>query len=264
MLLALNCTEELLQVVLGQDGRVAASLETGNGGKVNAILAPAVAAMLSQAGIRPGELSAVACVRGPGSFTGVRLGLAFCHGLCLAAGVPLAGLDYLPLLAANALAGRENADGPPELHVLTYSRRAKVYHQAFAGDTPLGPPLDLPVDQALALVNARAAQVAGCARGIGNAGAPGAGAVRLLAVGSGLARNAEAFQALDPRFERLPHLNPTPEALLLAASAAPATGPPVDVLYLRGSDAEENFLEFTALRGLDAREATRRLKKAME
>ncbi len=277
MILALNCTEEVVQVVLGLPDRVVASLEIGNGSKVNSVLAPAVDTMLRGAGIRPRELAVVACVRGPGSFTGVRLGLAFASGLCLAAGVPLAGLDYLPLLAANALAGpdggRVQADrdeqagptgpdisvatgagetpdpqGPPELHVLTYSRRAKVYHQAFAGTQPLGPPLDLPVDQALALVNARAASPAGG---------------RLLAVGSGLWRNVEVFEALSPRFERLPHINPTPEILLQAAHAAQPTGPPMDALYLRGSDAEENLTGFAAQRGLDAAEAQRRMEKAL-
>lgn len=265
MILAVNCAEELLQVVLGAGGQIAACLELDNCGKMNGVLAPAVAGMLAQAGVRPAELSMVACVRGPGGFTGVRSGLAFCHGLCLAAGVPLAGLDYLPLLAANALAGLEGRESAGELHVLTYSRRAKVYHQAFTFGVPsegspvpsrnpllgapLGPPLDLPVDQALALVNVRAAN---------------AGTTRLLAVGSGLLRNPEVFETLAPQFERLPHSTPSPKALLHAASTTPASGPPVDVLYLRGSDAEENFLEFAALRGLDAEEAQRRMKNALE
>lgn len=253
MILTVNCAEELLQVVLGADGRIAACLETACG-RMNAVLAPAVAQMLGEAGLRPAELSGVACVRGPGGFTGVRQGLAFCHGLCLAAGIGLAGLDYLSLLADSALAEEGSPDGSDvrdELHVLTYSRRAKVYHQAFARGAALAPPLDLPVESALALLNGRAASLRLH------------GPCRLRVVGSGLTRNAEALAALDPQIVRLPQINPTPAALLRAASTTAATGPPVDALYLRGSDAEENFTQFAALRGLDAQEAQRRLEKAL-
>lgn len=244
MILAVNGAEDRMQVALGRDDRVEAWLDEPCAGRMNEALAPAVARLLDRLGLAPAALAGVACVRGPGSFTGVRLCLAFCHGLCLAAGLPLAGVDYLPLLARGAPAG--DAD---EIHVLTHSRRARVYHQAFRADgpAPLGPPRDVSAALAAADLLERGRKV------------------RVLVLGSGLARNPEDFALLagvvriaDPAANA-----PSADSLLAAAAAAPWTGPPVNALYLRGSDAEENLATIAAARGLTPGEAQARLERAL-
>lgn len=60
---------------------------------------PAVAALLEEEGIAPGELTALAVDVGPGSFTGVRIGV--CHGNAMgyALGIPVAGINALEALA---------------------------------------------------------------------------------------------------------------------------------------------------------------------
>ena len=63
-------------------------------------LAPAVGDMLSRAGLEPSHLSAVAAATGPGSFTGLRIGLALAKGLALARRLPLVGIPSLDVLAA--------------------------------------------------------------------------------------------------------------------------------------------------------------------
>ncbi len=63
-------------------------------------LMPALVAALEQAGLNAGHLSAVAVTRGPGSFTGLRVGLAVAKGLALACGVPLVGVPTLDVVAA--------------------------------------------------------------------------------------------------------------------------------------------------------------------
>jgi tRNA threonylcarbamoyladenosine biosynthesis protein TsaB len=64
--------------------------------------------VLAAAGLRAAELTAVACGAGPGSFTGLRVGLSVAKGLALATGAPLllvSSLEALALDIAEALGG---------------------------------------------------------------------------------------------------------------------------------------------------------------
>jgi tRNA threonylcarbamoyladenosine biosynthesis protein TsaB len=61
-----------------------------------------VDALLRQAGAHTRELDGIAVGIGPGSFTGVRIGLATARGLSLALGLPVAGVSTLDALAAGA------------------------------------------------------------------------------------------------------------------------------------------------------------------
>lgn len=63
-------------------------------------LAPAVAQMMARAGVGVAELRAIAVATGPGSFTGLRIGLALAKGICLARHLPLIGVPTLDIMAA--------------------------------------------------------------------------------------------------------------------------------------------------------------------
>lgn len=67
-------------------------------------LAPAVDRMLQQAGLTAGELKGIVVAIGPGSYTGLRIGLGFAKGLAIANQVPLIGVPTLDIVAAS-LAG---------------------------------------------------------------------------------------------------------------------------------------------------------------
>jgi len=74
-------------------------------------------ALLRQAGAHTRELDAIAVGIGPGSFTGIRIGLATARGLALALGVPVAGVSTLDALAAGA----------PEALPVIDARRGEVF-----------------------------------------------------------------------------------------------------------------------------------------
>jgi len=63
-------------------------------------LVPRLMAALEQVGLGIGHLSGVAVTRGPGSFTGLRVGVAVAKGLALARGLPVVGVPTLDVVAA--------------------------------------------------------------------------------------------------------------------------------------------------------------------
>ncbi|MCK6443102.1 tRNA (adenosine(37)-N6)-threonylcarbamoyltransferase complex dimerization subunit type 1 TsaB [Elstera cyanobacteriorum] len=107
-------------------------------GQVEALL-PMVAEVRARAGIGFPDLAAVAATVGPGSFTGIRLGLAAARGIGLAAGRPVFGVGSFDAHREAVLAAAPDHPGP--LLVLLDSKRHDVFAQAFnAGGAALTPP----------------------------------------------------------------------------------------------------------------------------
>jgi tRNA threonylcarbamoyl adenosine modification protein YeaZ len=77
-------------------------------------------ALVERAGGRPDDLDAVAAARGPGSFTGLRVGLSLAAGLAYARHVPLYLVDSLPILTRRA-------EGDPATVALRSAGRAEVF-----------------------------------------------------------------------------------------------------------------------------------------
>jgi tRNA threonylcarbamoyl adenosine modification protein YeaZ len=77
-------------------------------------------AVVKRAGSKPDELEAVVAARGPGSFTGLRVGLSLAAGLAYARHIPLFVADSLPILARRAI-------GDPATVVLRDAGRGEVY-----------------------------------------------------------------------------------------------------------------------------------------
>ena len=243
-LLVVNGVTPQLCVTLGRPGQAFLHRQIVVSGSSAEILVPLIAEMLAEAGCAPTELGGIACVRGPGSFTGIRVALATVLGLSRGCGVAMAGLDYLPLLAATAA---QKATGV--VVAVTYARAGQVYLQAFLADgelLPMGPPVALTVADA-ALRAADAAAVG-----------------PLWLVGEGAGRSRDAFLTAAPLATILgPETHdPAPEIVLAAAAQARYSRTPLEPLYLRLCDAEENLAGFAAQRGLTAAEAEARVRDA--
>jgi tRNA threonylcarbamoyladenosine biosynthesis protein TsaB len=85
-------------------------------------LTVAVCAVLNEARLRATELDLVAVTVGPGSFTGIRSGLALAHGIALAAGIPVVGVTV-----GEALADSLPHLGDRRLWSAIDSRRGRIF-----------------------------------------------------------------------------------------------------------------------------------------
>jgi tRNA threonylcarbamoyladenosine biosynthesis protein TsaB len=97
-------------------------------------LLPVLAEVLGEVGWRWADIGLVAVTRGPGSFTGLRAGIAVARALSLAVGCPVLGVGTLEVMA------HAHGPGSPVYAVLD-ARRGEVYAQRFAADlAPEGSP----------------------------------------------------------------------------------------------------------------------------
>jgi len=157
-----------------------AALEEVNEERVHAErLLPLIDAALRTSGRTVASLTAIAVSIGPGSFTGLRIGLSIAKGLVLATGIPLVAVPTLEALASRSVKARKT-----EGLVLAAidARRDEVYCQLFeaVGEevTPLGEPRDLAVDRLVDELGSERVLITGDGRAKVMAGAAG-GSVRL-------------------------------------------------------------------------------------
>lgn len=96
--LAIDTATEVLAIA-ADDGAARASLCLRRGLAHAPVLLPLVDRLLAELGLAAADLELVVCSVGPGSFTGIRIGLATAKGIALATGCPLVGVSTLDALA---------------------------------------------------------------------------------------------------------------------------------------------------------------------
>ncbi|WP_173934630.1 tRNA (adenosine(37)-N6)-threonylcarbamoyltransferase complex dimerization subunit type 1 TsaB [Chelativorans sp. Marseille-P2723] len=188
-----------------EKGRHVLDLGRGHAEHVMAVIAGA----LDEAGLTYSDLAAVAVAVGPGSFTGLRVGVSAARGLALALEIPAIGVTTLEALAAEA---REAYPGRPILSVIGRSEPFPIAGFDIAGALADGPRLALLEE-----------------------------AARLAEAGTVLAGDAAetVAQAAGGRFDFGPQ-RATADILFYARIAAsrPASGEKPRPLYLRKPDAK--------------------------
>ncbi|BCP55866.1 tRNA (adenosine(37)-N6)-threonylcarbamoyltransferase complex dimerization subunit type 1 TsaB [Kaistia sp. 32K] len=208
-LLAIDTALENCSVALEAGGTVFLRERTIGKGHAE-LLMPEIAAVLAEAGVSAGSLTRIIVSVGPGSFTGLRVGISAARGLALVNRIPVVGVTTLESHAALAARERPEGDDRPILALLP-ARGDELYGQLFSASLqPLGEATLGSIEAFAALAVDRDADLAG------------AGALRL------------------ERPDRVVHARSAPDiATLLARGAAldPATHPPKP-LYIRPPDAQ--------------------------
>ena len=129
-LLALDTGSPLVSVALARDGALVAARSVEQARSSTRLL-EMVQEVLAEAGIGRGDLGAIAVLRGPGSFTGLRIGLATALGLHQALGIPATALPSLQVLAFSVGTGGRVIAAVDAL-------RGDWSAQAFVDGRPLG------------------------------------------------------------------------------------------------------------------------------
>ncbi len=128
-LLACDTANGLCSVALHRSGHDIVSVK----GKAQSEQAETLFAMLDEVfattGLHYHDLTHLAVSIGPGSFTGIRIGLAAMRGIALVTGLPILGVSTLEALAADAI--RLYSPEQPIIVALD-ARRGQIYHQVFS------------------------------------------------------------------------------------------------------------------------------------
>ena len=221
--LAIHTTDTPGAVALACDGEVQA-LPLDADGKHASTLLGAIKALLAEVHKEIVQVNGVVLTCGPGSFTGIRIGMATAQGLAQALGVPVSFCDSLwAEAAAHAKLGT--------LATVLDARRGEVYAGLYeiGQDGPgeiLAPFVDAPAVTARRLLDAMAPR----------------STLHVSGSGSGLLSFSDGVSVRVERIDRVPRTD-VARALALAAQAGrlPRQAPrALEPLYLRKSDAELN------------------------
>ena len=101
MLLAIDTSTRLIGVALYDGVQIVSEMVWLSNQYHTVELAPTVSSLMDRAGIPINELNAVAVALGPGSFTGLRIGISLAKGMALAGRLAIVGVPTLDILAAS-------------------------------------------------------------------------------------------------------------------------------------------------------------------
>ena len=148
-LLALDSTAVSASVALCDDERLLGEILIENGNTHSENLLPMVEELLNKFSMTPKDVDLFACTAGPGSFTGVRIGVATVKGLAFGTNKPCIGVSTLSSLARNLTGFGEGFENGAIVAPVMNARRMQVYNALFR--VCGGEPVRLTEDRALAI-----------------------------------------------------------------------------------------------------------------
>ena len=128
LILNIDTSTEICSVAIARDGKLLALKENDEGLNHSVLLGVYVDELLKENGIRAKELDAVAVSMGPGSCTGLRIGVSLAKGICFGTGKPLIAISTLKALAISVA---RNVDEEALFCPMIDARRMEVYSAIF-------------------------------------------------------------------------------------------------------------------------------------
>ncbi|HAO6429250.1 TPA: tRNA (adenosine(37)-N6)-threonylcarbamoyltransferase complex dimerization subunit type 1 TsaB [Listeria monocytogenes] len=121
MILGMDTSSDTMTIALFNEGVVLGEYTTNLKKNHSVRLLPAIAALMDECGVKPTDLKKIAVAKGPGSYTGLRIGVTVAKTMAWDAGIPIVGISSLALLAENGLYF------PGKVVALMDARRNNVY-----------------------------------------------------------------------------------------------------------------------------------------
>lgn len=127
LILNLETATEVCSVALAQNGKLISVRETASGFTHSENITVFIDEVVNEAGVSLNNLDAVAVSKGPGSYTGLRIGVSTAKGLCFALNKPLIAVNTLLSLANNFLTTNQKLQTTNLLCPMLDARRMEVY-----------------------------------------------------------------------------------------------------------------------------------------
>ena len=134
-IILIETSTALCSTALAEDGRIVAYKESTTPRAQASLTAPFVAEMLSEHGLGVRDCDAVCVSKGPGSYTGLRVGVSTAKGLCFGAGIPLIAVGTLDTLVYQAADEGQLPAGCLHVVPMVDARRMEVYTAVFTPDS---------------------------------------------------------------------------------------------------------------------------------
>ena len=143
-ILLIETSTALCSTALAEDGVITAYRESSAPKAHASLTAVFVQEMLAERGITLSDCDAVCVSKGPGSYTGLRVGVSTAKGLCFGAGKPLLAVGTLDTLVAQAVASLREVSAtwqsdPLFIIPMIDARRMEVYTAVFTNASPVIP-----------------------------------------------------------------------------------------------------------------------------
>lgn len=134
MILCLETSTNLCSVALCDNGKTASVKESSEPKSHASTLTVLIDEILKESGIIPADLEAVAVSKGPGSYTGLRIGVSVAKGISFASGVPLIGIETTLSMFYGFIteqASEMTIDGKSSFCPMLDARRMEVFYAVY-------------------------------------------------------------------------------------------------------------------------------------